>query len=133
MNEWVLVATDKYETMQRQYEKGGHRHNALLAAGYNLESFFALIRKGSHPQFINGSYIHDEGGGLIALDQRGPGRRRLKREHGINVKLEETRLYFYPDLETKTIYLLTIGSKNTQRADIKMCKQYIKTQIRGQR
>jgi hypothetical protein len=36
---------------------------------------------------------------------------------------------FYPDVDTKTLYLLAIGDKNTQHEDVQFCKECV-TELR---
>jgi hypothetical protein len=55
---------------------------------------------------------------VIAIDQTG------------GHKLAAMRLYVYPDMVTETLYLLTVGDKSTQEADIQDCKRFVK-QIRA--
>ncbi|PIW61358.1 MAG: hypothetical protein COW13_03365 [Candidatus Omnitrophica bacterium CG12_big_fil_rev_8_21_14_0_65_50_5] len=70
---------------------------------------------GAHPQFVVAGYIHDEGKGIRAIDQRGGGKG----------KLQQTRLYVYPDIETKVLYLITIGDKQSQKDDIKQSADFV--------
>ena len=59
-------------------------------------------------------FLHAEPSGVIAIDQTG------------GVKLAATRLYVYLEVETETLYLLTLGDKSTQKDDIKDCKSFVK-------
>ena len=102
-----------YERAHKHYEK---KHPAeLIAILDNLDRYFKAVSHGAHPQFIVAGYIHDEGKGIKAIDQKGGGRG----------KLQQTRLYIYPDLEMKTIHLITIGDKQSQRADIKQASDFV--------
>jgi hypothetical protein len=65
-------------------------------------------------------YIHDEGKGIRAIDQRG----------GAKGKLRQTRLYLYPDVDSKVLYLVTIGDKNSQKADVKLSADFV-VQLKG--
>ncbi len=114
MLEWNIEEADKFTKTFRLYEK---KHGeAAIATMANLGSYVQLLSKGLNPLQISTSYVHDERKGSIAVDQK-----KQKR------KLRETRLYFYPDMEKKTVYLLIIGDKNSQQADIKFCRVQIKT------
>jgi hypothetical protein len=42
------------------------------------------------------------------------------------VKLQQTRLYVYPDIQDKSLYLLAIGDKNSQKKDIQFCIDTVK-------
>ena len=58
-------------------------------------------------------FIHNEKNGLLAIDQRPP-------KGGFQL-----RLYIYPHEQTQTIYVITIGDKQTQQNDIKTGHQFI--------
>ena len=61
-------------------------------------------------------YIHDEGKGVRAIDQRG----------GAKGKLRQTRLYVYPDVDAKVLHqIITIGDKSSQREDIKLSADFV--------
>jgi hypothetical protein len=116
---WEFVTTDKFERCIKLYEK--KRPNELKAVLLNLDKYFVALNQVSSRQ-IRAGYIHVEPLGIIAIDQKG-----FKKDGTKRVKLQETRLYLYPDLNEKTVYLLLIGSKNTQKQDIKTCCEYVKT------
>ena len=84
----------------------------------NLDIFLASLRSGKKPKPLIYGFLHSEPSDVIAIDQTG-GR-----------KVAATRLYVYPDVETETLYLLTLGDKATQQADIQDCKRFVK-QIKG--
>lgn len=112
MMEWRIEPTDTYERAHKYYEK---KHPIELRAVLdNLDRYWVAIANGVHPQFVVAGYIHDEGKGVRALDQRGS-----------KGKLKQTRLYVYPDVETKIIYLITIGDKHSQRQDIKQSTDFV--------
>lgn len=60
-------------------------------------------------------YIHNEKKGLLAVDQRPP-------KGGFQL-----RLYIYPDEKTHIIYIIAIGDKKSQQADIKTGHEFIQT------
>ncbi len=106
MTDLHLEATDAYERAHKHYEK---KHPAeLMAVLDNLDRYFKAVSSGVHPQFVVGGYIHDEGKGVKAIDQKSGGKGKLR----------QTRLYVYPDVEAKALYLITIGDKQTQKEDI---------------
>ncbi|MCH7725759.1 MAG: hypothetical protein IH991_04655 [Planctomycetes bacterium] len=49
-----------------------------------------------------------------ALNESGPGKHK-----------KAIRLYTYPDEETETFYVLTIGDKKSQGDDIKACCEFV--------
>lgn len=113
MSDWRIEITDVYDRAHKYYEK---KHPAeLIAVLDNLDRYFKAVSHGVHPQFIVAGYIHDEGKGVKALDQKGGGKG----------KLQQTRLYFYPDFEAKVIHLITIGDKRSQKDDIKQAANFV--------
>jgi len=69
---------------------------------------------------ISAGFIHVEAAGSIAVDQSG-----ANKVLGKKLKLKETRLYFYPSAETRTLYLLKIGDKDSQEDDNNFCREFI--------
>lgn len=120
MSEWSLESSTDYERAFKFYEK---KHpSELRAVLSNLAAYTMALKKGVHPQFIRAGYIHDEPQGIKALDQKGGGKKQ---------KLQQTRLYIYPELDKKTLHLITIGDKVSQRSDIKLSIKYVDDLIGG--
>ena len=113
MADWNIEALETYERAHKHYEK---KHpNELAAVLDNLDRYFKALRNGVHPQFIVAGYIHDEPKGIKALDQKGGGKGKMK----------QARLYVYPYLGVKVLYLITIGDKASQREDIRLCSDFV--------
>jgi hypothetical protein len=74
----------------------------------------ASLNAGSRPKPFCFGFLHSEPEDVIAIDQKGHGR-----------NLAETRLYVYPDTESETLYLLTVGDKPSQGDDIENCKRFV--------
>jgi len=109
---WSLAATDDYERSLRWYAK--KRPRELQAVLDNLDTFHEALKTGAKPQQIKTGYIHPEPRGILAIDQKGgPG------------KLQQTRLYVFPDGRTEILWLLAIGGKNSQHPDILMCIDFV--------
>lgn len=120
MDPWVLEVTETYERRYKEYEK---KHpNELVAVANNLDSYFKALNRFGHPLQVKAGFIHDEPEGIKAVDQKGGGQK---------VKLQQTRLYIYPDLNTRTVHVLTMGDKSSQKEDIKFCREHVKKEIRG--
>lgn len=118
MAEWHLYSIDRYERNYKEYEK---KHpNELISILRNLDKYFAALKTVKDPKQIRAGYIHPEPLGIVAIDQKGGNRK---------VKLQQTRLYIYPNIIEKRVYLLAIGSKKTQSKDIINCSEFVK-QIR---
>lgn len=118
MEEWTLEVTDTYQRRHEYYEK---KHpNELTAVTGNLDTYFKALSELGNPLQVKAGFIHNEPNGIKGIDQKGGGRK---------VKLQQTRLYVFPDVVAKTLYLLTIGDKNAQRDDINFCRQYVRENI----
>lgn len=115
MTEWVYAPFDKYWRQVKYYEKK-HCHE-FVAVTENLARYIKALQFTGSPQYITGKYVRKEPMGIKALNESGE--RKIK-------NLQSTRLYIYPDVATKTLYLLTIGSKKKQPKDIKLCKDMVK-------
>lgn len=118
MGEWTLEATDVYGRRHEHYEKK-HPHELAAVTG-NLDTYFKTLNEVNNPLQVKAGFIHNEPSGIKAIDQKG-GRQKIK--------LQQTRLYIFPDTSSKTLYLLTIGDKGTQRDDINFCREYVRKEI----
>ena len=121
MSEWCLGVTEKYERTFKICEK--KQPNELIAVLRNLDVYFQALNELDNPLLIKAGFIHPEGQGIIAIDQKG-GKQK--------VKLKQTRLYLFPDTEKRILNLLIVGDKQSQRLDIKYCKDFI-AQIKKER
>jgi hypothetical protein len=109
---WVVESTEDFERQLNRYNKK-HRQ-VLMAVLDNLDTYFETLKSGVKAQNVVFGFVHPEPNGVRAIDQRG-GRGRLP----------ETRLYVYPDEETKVLHLITLGDKRSQHDDIQACKRFI--------
>jgi len=107
------METEQYKRRHKQYEKKKNKRPELAAVLNNLDIFLKSLNSGKKPKPFVYGFLHSEPVGIIAIDQKGSG-----------VNIAETRLYVYPDTETETLYLVTLGDKSTQRDDIKDCKTF---------
>jgi hypothetical protein len=114
---WVIQTTAEYLVRSKRYEK--KRWRELEAVLDNLDTFVKTLQNGVKSGQIKFGFIHPEPHGVLALDQKGGGS-----------NLAQTRLYVYPDEEKEVLYLLTLGDKQSQRADIQFCKTCV-LQLRG--
>jgi hypothetical protein len=109
---WELRECDDLEKRMKKLVKK-HRQEVINVLD-NLQSYLTALRQGLLPQQIVGNWVRSEPRGLRALDQTGPK----------NPK-KVLRLYIYPDEDTQTLYALTIGDKDSQSDDIKMCEVFV--------
>ncbi len=109
---WNVETTDDFERRQRQFEK--KNPNELQATFANLQRYLEALNEGGKPEIIQFGFIHREPQGVVAIDQKGGGK-----------NLKQTRLYTYAWFDNLTLYLITIGDKKSQNADLKLCKQFM--------
>lgn len=109
---WTLRATDEYARRLKQFQKKHPRE--LQAMLDNLDTYLQTLQAGVHPRQVRHGFTHAETHGAIAIDQK-----------GTKGKPTQTRLYVYPDPDTATLYLITIGDKNSQRDDNATCRELI--------
>jgi len=116
---WCIETTDQWKRDLGRYEK---KHpDELSAILQNLDKYHAAICASKHPRLVQFGFLHKEPKGIFAIDQTG-GALADGRKRG---KLQETRLYTYAVLESNTLHLLTIGSKNTQQKDIAFAERAV--------
>jgi hypothetical protein len=109
---WQLEPTDGWERDQKYYSK--KRPNELAAVMRNLQRYISLVKVSKNSKCVQAGYLHAEQAGVLAIDQKGGGG-----------NLQETRLYTYADDDTKTIYLIAIGNKDSQSTDVEYCKEFV--------
>jgi hypothetical protein len=109
---WHTRETEEYGRRLRQFAKKYRRE--LLAMLDNLDTYLQTLQSGVHPRQVRHGFTHSETHGSIAIDQK-----------GAEGKPAQTRLYVYPDPDTKTLYLITIGDKQSQRDDNSTCREFI--------
>ncbi len=117
MKQWEIKRTKKYNKQHRDYEN--NTPDELIAVLENFETYRTVVSTTGnprHPFVLNKGPIHSERKGIIGITQTGV---------ITNKTLQETRLYVYPDIDNKILYVLTIGNKNTQAKDIKWCCEMV--------
>ena len=116
---WTLELTSVWERNLRYYSKKQSRE--LTAALDNLDTFHRALNNGARLQDARFGFIHVEPMGVLAVDQKGGG-----------PNLAQLRLYVFPDEERRSLILLTIGDKKSQRSDTAFCKDSVR-QLRQSR
>jgi hypothetical protein len=109
---WEPRTTADYEKCLKWYTK--KRRRELAAALANDETYLKALRAGMSPQKKLFGFLHAEGSGVWAIDQKGG-----------KGSLAEIRLYVYPHEPTETLYHITIGDKGSQKDDIKLCHEFV--------
>lgn len=115
MAEWFTQQIHRYENNLAYYEK--KFPNELRAMLNNLDTYFGALKECGNPFQATGGFIHNESDGIKAIDQK---------DGGQKTKLQQSRLYAYPDTNTNTLYLLAIGNKTSQRDDVNFCRGVVR-------
>ena len=113
-NDWAIIPLTQFKTDYANYEK--KRKNELKAVLNNLDRYMAALQMVKHPKLVSAGYIHPEQKGVVSIDQKGGSQKG---------KLQQTRLYLYADVKVNQVYLLRIGSKKRQQADVTFCSQIV--------
>ena len=116
---WTIEPTDEYIRARKWYAKKRPRETS--AVHDNLEAYIKSLNLGTNPLNAKFGFLHDERRGVFAVDQR----TNNSPSDAKKLKLSQTRLYFYPEVETGNIYLLTIGDKNSQQDDVRRCHEFV--------
>jgi len=110
---WALQPTGEFDKKQRKWPKKYHRELKNMLD--NLSTFHRSLCMGGTPQSAaQAGFVHPEPSGVVAVDQSGPG-----------AGLKRTRLYVYPDVDSRTLHLITVGDKSSQGADIKFSREFV--------
>lgn len=112
--EWVLVTTSLFERELKKFSK--RIPGETKAVLERLETYKETLNMCDEPQKVIFGWLHPEPLGVKAITQQGKG-----------ASLKATRLYIYAEKESHKIRVITIGDKKTQKEDIKLCENYIKS------
>lgn len=112
--DWKIEWEEGFESRFRRFSKKyPHEANAM---SQNLENYFEQLNDGTHPLQIKEGYIHHKVGlGIKEIDQKGC----------IIPKPMQSRLYVYPDVDTRTLHVITVGNKSDQTDDVRFARKYV--------
>jgi len=110
---WVLSPTDQWLRDQKRYQKKDPWELAAILA--NLDRLLEILKEAPNSRTVQAGFIHSEGGGILAVDQKGGG-----------PNLMETRGYLFCEDIEKTVHLITIGDKRTQSRDVQYSKEFLR-------
>ena len=107
MIEWGIEESPFFASKFKRYLK---KHpNEVTAAMNNLDTYMRALKGGTRPALIRASFVHPETMGVVAIDQK-----------GAIGKPRQIRLYIYAVEDSGTLFILTIGDKNSQKADVQI-------------
>ncbi|HEY3965717.1 MAG TPA: hypothetical protein VGM05_14260 [Planctomycetaceae bacterium] len=82
----------------------------------NLDTVVEALNAGTKAEQLKQlGFVHSEPFGVLAIDQRGPGK---------GSKLKQFRLYVFPEEDAEQLHLITLGDKDSQQDDIKQAKSF---------
>ncbi len=110
---WKIEKSHFFEARFKRFQK--KNINEAKAILNNLDTYFNTLAGGVNPLNIKSGFIHNEPGGIKAIDQKGG-----------KGKLKQSRLYVYPDTNSEKLHIISIGDKTKQGKDIQECRDYIK-------
>ena len=117
MSDWSLEKTELFE---RRLKHSIKRYpDETLAMLNNLDTYLESLNRGINVAQITASFIHHEQKGVIAIDQK-----------GAKGYPTQTRLYIYPDEETRSVHVITIeekGKKKFQQQQVNLCCKYVES------
>ena len=112
--EWQI---DNSLASASEFKRFRKNHEAELVSCFsNLQKIIGFLNEGRRVANIanNPKFFSSEGKGIFRIGQTGL------------ASAKESRLYVYPCEESKVMYILGIGTKETQRDDIASAKSAIK-------
>ena len=115
---WVIRETELFARKFERFKKKNKKTGLSELLLNNLDTYTNALQCGAHPQNINAGFIHHEPGGVKAIDQKGS-------RKNVSGTPKECRLYVFPDVDNKVLYLITVGDKNSQQIDIKDCERFL--------
>lgn len=82
----------------------------------NLDTIVKALNEGTRPEQLKQlGFVHSEPCGVLAIDQKGPGK---------GSKLKQFRLYVFPEEDAEILHLITLGDKDSQKDDIRQVKGF---------
>jgi len=109
---WKLEANAEYKRGVKKWPKKYRRE--LLAMHDNLDTLVGILNQGTPIEQIHCGFIHNEPRGVKAIDQRGAGK-----------GVKQSRLYIFPDVNTRIVHLITIGDKDSQKTDVQYAAEFV--------
>lgn len=113
-HEWILVPTDLFERELKKYLKKFPDESCAVLE--RLETYKEELNLCDEPQKVIHGWLHPEPYGIKAITQQGKGG-----------SLKATRLYIYAEKESHKIWVFTIGDKKSQKENIKICENFVKS------
>jgi len=107
---WATKPLPQYEKRCKRWSKK-HRQE-FTKVHERLNTVLKALNCGANPDRLPFGFIHPEKEGVVAIAAGGSG------------KLE-TRLYIYAYVKDSTLYVITLGDKQTQSRDVAHCRDVV--------
>lgn len=110
--EWQI---ENSHAIASKFKKFASKHPDEFASVFaNLEKIMRLLRGGNKVGGFRTNFFRSEGEGVYRIGQSGV------------AHAKESRLYIYPDEQARTVYVLTVGDKDSQETDINEAKEIVR-------
>jgi hypothetical protein len=77
----------------------------------NLDTLHEALCNGARPEQLKKlGFVRSEPSGILAIDQKGPGKK---------AKLKALRLYVFADVTDEVLHVIELGDKDSQRDDLR--------------
>jgi len=125
MSDWVLGESQVFESRYRRCEKKHPEETRAMLN--NLDTYHKTLNSGVNPAQIKivASILLKLNQVLYILNKKesSPSIKMVLKE-----KPTQTRLYIYPDEQTRTVFTITIGEKGkkkVQNKDVQFCCEFV--------
>jgi len=118
--EWLINATTANQSSFRHFRKKHERE--YISCFNNLSKIKSLLEEGKKlsEMHYHPSFFRHETDGIFRIGQSGVS------------SAKESRLYIYPDSAARIIFIVGIGTKETQRSDLAAAKKAVQCIVQAQ-
>jgi len=111
---WTLDIHNDVEKRRKKIEKKwSHELRNVLD---NLDTLLKSVAHGVRSEQLKQlGFVHSEPQGVLAIDQKGPGK---------GTKMKQLRLYVVVDEEDEIVYARVLGDKSSQETDLKVAVSF---------
>lgn len=113
-SDWVISAERLTASRLKKFLRNHPDETVMMLSNLDQQLIVLNINGAKSILKMETTHCHREGQGLYAMDQAG----------GKGGK--ESRLYFYPDESTRTLWILDVGTKESQKKDVIRLQEYIR-------
>ncbi|TXT21070.1 MAG: Uncharacterized protein FD138_4106 [Planctomycetota bacterium] len=106
------------EDAQKRLKKYGKKWmHEVVNVSDNLGTLIDALDEGAKPEQLKKlGFVRSEPSGILAIDESGPGK---------GSKMKALRLLVFPHEEKQDLYVMTLGDKDSESDDIRLCKVFV--------